>query len=93
MTPQRLDKIEKLIAKQIEDGANATRIEHLGSCRMAESKPTHIFVWGNNSKRSKLKGKKCRILVCGGRNSCLVEFADGEQVNTSRRALRKIVNG
>ena len=53
---------------------------------------THIYVWGNNPKRAKLKGKKCRILVSSGRrfNGCLIEFEGGEQVNTSRRALRKI---
>ena len=49
----------------------------------------YVYVWGNNPVRKKLKGKKCRVLVYGGKNSCLVEFEDGEQVNTSQRAIRR----
>lgn len=35
------------------------------------------------------KGQKCRVLVRGKRNSCLVEFEDGAQFVTSRNALKK----
>ncbi len=50
----------------------------------------YIYVWGNNAVRKKMKGKKCKVLVRGGKNSCLIEFEDGEQVNTSQRAIRRI---
>lgn len=51
---------------------------------------THVYHWGNNAVRKLWKGKKCRILVRGSMNTCLVEFEDGGQLNTSIRALRKI---
>jgi hypothetical protein len=51
---------------------------------------THIYHWGNNPTRKLWKGKRCRVLVRGSMNSCLVEFEDGGQLNTSIRALRKI---
>jgi hypothetical protein len=35
------------------------------------------------------KGQVCRVLVRGGRNSCLIEFPDGYQAVTSRNALRR----
>jgi hypothetical protein len=57
---------------------------------MNQPEMTHIYIWGNNAVRKKWQGKKCRILVSGGRNTCLIEFENGEHLNTSRRALRKI---
>ena len=50
---------------------------------------THTYAWGNNPKRAKLKGRKCKLLVSGKMGSVLVEFENGERVVTSRRALRK----
>lgn len=35
------------------------------------------------------KGQRCRVLVRGKMNSCLVEFEDGFKAVTSRNALRK----
>jgi hypothetical protein len=35
------------------------------------------------------KGQRCKVLVRGKRNSCLIEFPDGFQTVTSRNALRK----
>lgn len=35
------------------------------------------------------KGQRCKVLVRGKRNSCLIEFPDGLQAVTSRNALRK----
>ncbi len=49
----------------------------------------YIYAWGNNALRAKWKGKRCKVLVRGKRNSCLIEFEDGLHVNTSRNALRK----
>lgn len=35
------------------------------------------------------KGQPCRLLATGALNSALVEFPDGVQVVTNRRAVRK----
>ncbi len=51
---------------------------------------THVYAWGNNSRRADLKGRACRIVATGRMGSALVEFADGERVITSRRAVRRI---
>ena len=52
----------------------------------------YIFAWGNNSKRAKLKGRKCFILFSGKMNSIVVEFLDdGQKEVISRRALRKVI--
>jgi hypothetical protein len=53
----------------------------------------YVYAWGNNSMRKGWKDKRCRILISGSMGSCLIEFEDGEQVNTSRRALRKAQGG
>ncbi len=51
---------------------------------------TFVYAWGNNSRRSELKGRRCRILAAGAMRTVLVEFLDnGERVTTSRRALRR----
>ena len=47
------------------------------------------YAWGNNPVRATLKGRRCRILASGTRNTVAVEFEDGTRVTTSRRALRK----
>lgn len=53
------------------------------------SDDVYVYVWGNNSRRAELKGRRCRVLVRGGMNTILVEFLDnGERVTTSRRAVR-----
>ena len=58
------------------------------------SEQLHRYVWGNNPKRAKLKGRICRKMCAGSMNSVLIEFMDnGELVNTSIRALRKIKEG
>ena len=52
------------------------------------AKYPYAYIWGNNPVRAKWQGKKCRVLVRGKMNSVLIEFENGEQVNTSRNALR-----
>ena len=52
-------------------------------------KYTHRFAWGNNPKRATLKGRLCRILATGKKNSVMVEFEGGQREIVSRRALRK----
>lgn len=49
----------------------------------------YLYAWGNNSKRSTLKGKTCRILKHGKMNSVLLEFEDGQREISDRRALRR----
>lgn len=53
---------------------------------------THIYVWGNNARRAELKGRLCRVVARGRKGSVLVEFADGEQVITDRKAVRRVRN-
>jgi len=36
------------------------------------------------------KDQRCRVLVRGKMNSCLIEFEDGFRAVTSRNALRRI---
>lgn len=59
----------------------------------------YIYRWGNDKDakgrcRLPYKGRKCRVLVRGKRNSCWIEFIDNkERLNTSRNALRKVKDG
>lgn len=50
------------------------------------------YMWGNNPKRKKMKGRLCKVICfSGSMGSALVEFLDtGERVNTSRRALKRV---
>jgi hypothetical protein len=53
--------------------------------------PVYSFLWGNNAKRKTLKGRLCRILAVGKRNSIAIEFLDDGQTEiVSRRALKKV---
>lgn len=55
----------------------------------AEEEDLKTYAWGNNPRRAELKGRKCRVLAEGAKNSILLEFPDtGEQVVTSRRSVR-----
>jgi hypothetical protein len=47
-----------------------------------------IYVWGNNPKRATLKGRRCRVIARGAKNSCLIEFEDGRREIVSRYAVR-----
>lgn len=51
-----------------------------------------IYVWGNNPRRAELKGRRCRIVCVGTRQSALFEFENGERVVSSIRAARKVNN-
>lgn len=51
--------------------------------------PYH-YAWRNNELRARLWNKRCRIVVTGRRNSAWIEFEDGFQMVTSRRALRRL---
>ena len=49
----------------------------------------YIYAWGNNTIRAERKGKRCRVVWTGRKNTVAVEFEDGFQMTTSYRALRK----
>lgn len=50
------------------------------------------YTWGNNEKRKTMKGRYCKLLKVGRKNSVLIEFCDNGQTEiVSRRALRKII--
>jgi hypothetical protein len=50
------------------------------------------YAWGNNSKRSTMKGRACILLGTMSLGSVYIEFSDtGERVVTSRRALRRVL--
>lgn len=52
---------------------------------------THVWYWHPRLPGEKRrKGMLCRVLIRGRRNSVLVELEDGEQVITSRYAVRKV---
>lgn len=44
----------------------------------------YIYRWDRQGRQ----GQPCRVLARGALNSCLVEFADGYRMITSRNALR-----
>ena len=60
---------------------------------IVEAKYPYVYRWARYLGMAVLggtrKGERCRVLVRGGRNSCLIEFPDGYQAVTSRNALRK----
>jgi hypothetical protein len=50
----------------------------------------YIYTWKQNAMRVlDRKDQKCRVLIRGRMNSCLLEFEDGFQVVTSRNAIRR----
>jgi hypothetical protein len=49
---------------------------------------THVYTWGNNSKRETMKGRHCRVIAQGKKNSCLIEFENGQREIVSRYAVR-----
>jgi hypothetical protein len=49
---------------------------------------THV--WRLRTRLPERKGHVCRVVARGRLNSCLVEFADGARVVTSRWAVRKL---
>ena len=45
----------------------------------------YIYRWNRQNR----KGQICSVLCRGTMNSCLVEFADGYRMVTSRNALKR----
>ncbi len=50
----------------------------------------YYFAWKNNSKRVTLYKRHCRVLARGAKNSCQVEFENGQREIISRNALRRL---
>jgi len=48
----------------------------------------YLYRWD----RQGCKGRACKVLARGKMNSCLVEFADGYQMVTSRNAIKKNIS-
>ena len=49
-----------------------------------------VYYWRVHTRLPERFGQKCRVIVRGGMNSCLVEFvSDGYRVVTSRNYYRK----
>jgi len=49
-----------------------------------------IYAWGNNEKRATMKGRDCKVLAHGKKNSIMIEFTDnGQKEIVSRRSVRK----
>ena len=61
------------------------------SVKAAEVVHPFPYHWRVKSRLVAYFGKRCRVLVRGAMNSCLVEFEDGYQVVTSRNYIRKAV--
>uniref|UniRef100_A0A6M3XQF9 Uncharacterized protein n=1 Tax=viral metagenome TaxID=1070528 RepID=A0A6M3XQF9_9ZZZZ len=49
----------------------------------------YVFSWGNNDKRKTMKGRKCRVIARGKKNSIMIEFEDGQREIVSRNSIRK----
>ena len=48
------------------------------------------YIWRWRCRLPERKGQRCRVLIRGGRNTCLVEFPDGARYYTSRWAVRRV---
>lgn len=47
------------------------------------------YRWGNNEKRLTMKGRQCKLLAKGKKNSCLIEFLDtGQKELVSQYAIK-----
>ncbi|MBA7526586.1 hypothetical protein ES705_18748 [subsurface metagenome] len=45
------------------------------------------YRWGNNSKRTTMKGEECKVITRGKMNSVCVEFENGQREIVSRRSV------
>lgn len=52
--------------------------------------PTYPYYWRVRTRFPERFGQLCRVLVRGGRNSCIVQFEDGFKAVTSRNYMRKV---
>jgi hypothetical protein len=60
---------------------------------MSDTEQLYVYRWKNLLSRERLRGRVCKVLARGARNSCMVRFVDTGEVQTiSRNALRKVVS-
>jgi hypothetical protein len=57
---------------------------------MTEGKKYFLYryAWGNNPKRATMKGRLCRVIARGKKNSVMIEFEDGQREIVSRHSYR-----
>jgi len=48
------------------------------------------YVWGNNEKRKTMKGRECKVIARGKKNSICIEFDNGQREIVSRNSIRKV---
>lgn len=53
--------------------------------RKQKNRPRYVYRWNRQGR----KGQLCDVRARGTMNSCLVEFADGFTMVTSRNAVRR----
>lgn len=57
----------------------------------AMNEKLYRYAWGDNAKRVTMKGRVCRVLARGLKNSRLIEFVDnGQRECVSGNAIRKV---
>lgn len=71
----------------IEQIDSATAALHNVRAIGLDAPSTHVWYW--RTVLPERKGQPCRLLATGSLNSALIEFADGTQVITNRRAVRR----
>lgn len=49
----------------------------------------YTYQWRNNPKRETLKGRSCRVVARGKKNSIMIEFENGQREIVSRYSIRK----
>ena len=53
------------------------------------SEKIYKYVWRNNEKRKTLKGRLCKVITYGAKNSIRIEFLDNSQREiVSRNSIR-----
>jgi len=67
--------------------ATATACAVIGHPAAGAAAPAlrYLYRWDRQGR----KGQACEVLARGTMNSCLVEFADGYRMVTSRNAIKK----
>ena len=73
--------------------AGRVGVDHVAVVDTRGQDLTHVWAWGTCKGKypetGKRKGRQCRVLARGKKNSILVEFEDGYRAVVSRYAVRK----
>ena len=49
----------------------------------------YVYMWGNNEKRAKYKGRDCDVVGFLKKNGVLLKFGHSDYLISSRLAIRK----